>query len=131
MRLLFLFAILVSGCVSAPYYQKENANGIHRVGYSESKIDNNIYRVKYLDARDQYLKFLMRSSELTIQNGYKYFTIKDSANTKEGSVNVSTAPGVVADFALNEYEATIVMSNEKEKDSFDAKQILENNPIRK
>ena len=75
--LLFNFSLI--SCASVPYYQKVNENGMHRVGYEETKIGSNQWRVTYLDQKsaEAYKKFLMRSAQITKQNGKKYSTSSD------------------------------------------------------
>ena len=130
LSLLIAFLGLFS-CASVPYYQKVNENGLHRIGYTDSKLTDTMYRVKYLDTEDAYTKFLMRASQITLENNHNYFIVKDVGSLKENAKMMNLGYGHSKDFALPTYEATVVLLKEKTPDSFDANEILKNNPPRK
>jgi hypothetical protein len=129
--LLLISSITLISCASVPYYQKVNENGFHRVGYTDTKISSNQWRVTYLDVNsaDAYKKFLMRSSDLAKQNNKRYFTVKDVGASKENSMMLGIGYGSQVDIALPQYEATIVMCDKDTPNSFDAEDILSTNPI--
>jgi len=85
--LLLLF--IVSACATP--YQRRGFTG----GYSESRLAPNIFRVDfqgngYTGWDRAYDFMLLRSADLTLQNGFKYFVIVD---TKESSTQmVITTP---------------------------------------
>lgn len=132
MKILLAGFLLAIGCAS-PEYQKMGANGVHRTGYEDQKLGSTMYRIRYLDKDSQsaYKNFLRRASQITLENGFTHFRIKDTGPQKEGAIMVALSPGVASDWALPQYEATIILLKSSEPDSFDAKDILETNPIPK
>jgi hypothetical protein len=129
MRILIVLAFLLSGCAT-PYYQRANEDGIHRTGYSEKRLTDTSYRIIYLDVKSEeaYTKFLMRSSQLTIENGFTHFTIKDAGANKENAQMMAIYGGAF-DMALPQYEATVMLWKGTVPDSFSAAEILKHNPI--
>lgn len=128
---LFVSGMFLISCASVPYYQKMNENGFHRVGYDDTKIGSNQWRVTYLDLKsaDAYKKFLMRSSDIAKQNGGRYFTVKDVGAGKENSMMMGIGYGSQVDLALPQYEATIVLCGKDTPNAIDAEDILATNPI--
>lgn len=118
--------LTVLGACATPEYQKAGANGTHRTGYSDFKVSDNSYRVKYLDNGSQkaYKNFMRRASELAIENGYRYFEIRDKGPMKESAKMVNLGSGVSQNWALDQYEATVVFKKKKDDDSIDAKEYL-------
>jgi len=88
MRLLsafFLVAAVLSGCATG--YQKQSVTG----GYSETQLGENIFQVSFrgngYTRRERASDFsLLRSAEVALENGFRYFVIVES----EKSTNVST-----------------------------------------
>lgn len=122
MRILILL-IMVS--CTLPGYQKAGENG-WRLGYSDTKILKNKHRVKYLanESMEAYQWFLLRASEITVKEGYKYFTISDIGDTRDSlQLSLGTQMASVSD-SNSQYEATISVSNTEYKESFNAKEIL-------
>jgi len=81
---------LIQGC--ATQYQSKGLSG----GFSEVKLEENVFRVSfrgnaYTDMQRALDFTLLRSAELALQNGYRYFTIINSDNYNK--VTESTAPG--------------------------------------
>ncbi len=80
MKNLILIAFVVlflQGCATT--YQKSGFSG----GYSETQLDENVFNVSFrgngYTGRERVADFtLLRSAELTIENGYKYFAIIDA-----------------------------------------------------
>ena len=67
-------ALVLSGCATS--YQPQGLTG----GFSETQLDTNMYRVTFegngFTDRQRSQDFtLLRSAELTLQHGYKYFVI--------------------------------------------------------
>ena len=124
MRYLIILCFLVTGC-AVPAYQKEGANGTHRTGYSETKITNSMYRVRYLDVTSDkaYVNFLKRAAELTIQNGYSHFSLRDVGGEKENGPKAVIGYGI-HDLSLSKYEATVVFEKNDGDKSYSAKEIL-------
>lgn len=80
----FFIIIFLTGCMDQ-YRKKEYTWG---AGHSETQLDRNIFRVTYtgdeFTSEEAAIDFsLLRSAELTIENGYSYFIIIDkNASTK-------------------------------------------------
>lgn len=89
--------LLVSGCNSGNY--QEFAGG---VGYQSSKINNNEYNVSYTGTQTTDIKkvndfVLLRSAELTLEKGYKYFVITDARNNRNEVGHNQADPSIVVD----------------------------------
>ncbi|MCK5271480.1 MAG: hypothetical protein KAJ52_02845 [Sedimentisphaerales bacterium] len=72
-----LVAIFIQGCATA--YQRSGFTG----GYSETQLDENVFKVSFrgngYTGRERVSDFtLLRSAELALENGYKYFVIIDA-----------------------------------------------------
>ncbi len=70
-------AIFIQGCATT--YQRAGLTG----GYSETQLDENVFKVSFrgngYTERERVSDFtLLRSAELTLENGYKYFVIIDA-----------------------------------------------------
>lgn len=91
-----------------------------------------MFRVKYLDSESDkaYVNFLRRSSELALDNGFEFFSVKDNSAKLDNNNQVASG-GLIFATGLPEYEATIVLQKEKVADAFNAKELLLTNPIPK
>lgn len=74
---IFLAILFIYGCATP--YQGDGFSG----GYSETQLDENVFRVSFrgngYTRRDRVADFtLLRSAELALQNGYKYFVIVEA-----------------------------------------------------
>lgn len=83
--ILIIFTLLIYGCATT--YQKHSFTG----GYDETQLDANVFKVTFngngYTSRQRTTDFvLLRSAELTLENGYSYFIIIDSS---QYSTNVS------------------------------------------
>jgi len=81
---LFLFAILLTSCATP--YQPLSFSG----GYNSVALDSNIFKVSFRGNGDTSGEraedfALLRSAEITIKNGYKYFSIMDKNNSTDYS----------------------------------------------
>ena len=125
---LFLFI-----ACATPEYQRAGENGTHRLGYTEIKISDLSYRITYLgrDPNNAFLGFMRRASELSINSGFDYFTTRDVGNLKENGPLIHVGSGVIQDYSLPQYEATIIMHKNSVQDSINAHEFLKNNPIPK
>ena len=93
--ILFL-VVFLNGCVSKTPYQHIAYSG----GYSHTVIDENIFKVSFkgngFTSKERVADFtLLRSAEITLQNGFKYFVIinNDSYSTLEAyENNIYTKP---------------------------------------
>ncbi len=79
-RSAFLGVLLISltGCASALQYHP--ARGSAGDGYSDTKIQEGVYSVQYRGRSDADIKTvsdyaLLRSADITLTNGYRYFTV--------------------------------------------------------
>lgn len=122
-KLLPLFLLLLVSCATRAPYQKQGVNGILRVGYSETKITNNSYRVLYLDTDPNvaYQRFMRRAAELTQESGFKFFSIKDGSAGKENMVMKVT----YMDVSNNQYEGTVIFDKAKTDSNYDASEVLD------
>jgi len=80
--LLVLIIFVITGCMTSTPYQPMGFKG----GYENTQLDKNVFEVTFsgngLTSRQRVRDFAMlRSAELTIQNGYKYF-ISINENTE-------------------------------------------------
>ena len=86
---LIFAAILVEGCTA---YQKQGFTG----GFSETQLGENVFQVTFkgnaYTSRERVSDFnLLRSAEITLENGYRYFVIVDSEKySKAGSYRTPT-----------------------------------------
>jgi hypothetical protein len=85
--ILIIAIFIMSGC--ATKYQSTGFSG----GYSETQLGNNIFNVSFrgngYTSRERASDFtLLRSAELSLQNGFKYFIITNS----EKYTNLYTTP---------------------------------------
>lgn len=83
-------AILLAGC--ATEYQAQNGEG----GYSEATLGLGVWRVKFAATsytlQQQVQDFsLLRSAELTLQQGYSHFVL----TTPDGATSIQPGPDVV------------------------------------
>ncbi len=104
MRILFivyLVAVLLSGCATS--YKERGLTG----GYSETQLDENVFRVSFrgngYTSKERASDFnLLRSAELTLEKGYRYFIIVDS----QESVKLSTyTTPTISDTDINVYQS--------------------------
>ena len=75
--ILIVSSVLLSGCATT--YKSNGFSG----GYSETQLDENVFKVVFrgneYTSRERVADFtLLRSAELAMQNGYKYFVIVDA-----------------------------------------------------
>jgi len=74
--IILIAALFIQGCATA--YKNAGFTG----GYSETQLDKNVFKVSFrgngYTRRERVSDFtLLRSAELTLKNGYKYFVIID------------------------------------------------------
>jgi hypothetical protein len=84
-RLLFLLSPLLTSCATS--YAPESFSG----GFSDTQLSENVYRVSFqgngFTHPDRTSDFaLVRSAELTLRGGYRYFTIGDSADRTQSMI---------------------------------------------
>jgi hypothetical protein len=94
MRILFklsIFIFVISGCTGTAY-QKSGLTG----GFSETKLGENMYQVNFrgngFTSRERAADFtLLRSAELTINEGYQYFSITSGESSTDISFHKTPA----------------------------------------
>ncbi len=86
MKYIFLLSLvtILTSCATA--YQREGSTG----GYTETQLDENVFKVSFkgngFTARDKAADFvLLRSAEVTLENGYNYFIIIDAKEFSKNS----------------------------------------------
>lgn len=93
---IILTTLLVSGCVTGNY-QSFNSG----IGYQETQLENNGYLVSYTGTSTTNIKkvndfALLRCSEITLHNGYKYFVITEATNNRHLLKNTTNSSTEVA-----------------------------------
>lgn len=88
--LITILAVILIGC-STPYKQS-SATG----GFSETQLDENVYKVRfrgngYTSGEKAEELALLRSADLTMRKGYKYFVLNDSYSDAK-ITSISTTP---------------------------------------
>lgn len=86
--LIIVMALLISACATS--YKTDGFTG----GYSETRLDENVFTVSFKGnartSKERAADFtLMRSAELTLENGYNYFVIIDRQSYTKISTHVS------------------------------------------
>ena len=148
--LVISLVILITGCATA--YQSQGMSG----GFSETQLDTNVYTIRFngngYTAPSRAADFaLLRSAELTLLNGYKYFLIIDRNSyikQTQGSIPIQnyesgtiSGPGGTArysgyttsyqNYTFNKPRAenTIVMLRERPTDSVSYNAQIINNSL--
>lgn len=108
--------LLIAGCTTA--YQKSGATG----GFTETQVAPNMWRVTFSgngytsDSRAEDLA-LLRSADLTIQNGYRYFVLLQSGSKSSYSTVPAGAQGSYL-IASPSSSNNVLMLNEKDSKVF-------------
>ena len=130
--------LLLAGC-STSYHQK----GFFGDGYSDYRVNQDKFAVifrgnEYTDSEDVRRFAMMRAAELTLQNGFRYFTVISEKDISRHAVETSTrenddrinsrkekklAPGI--DLMIRCFD------KELGGDAIDAREFLSYNPIKK
>lgn len=97
--LIIFISFSLLGCATG--YQSKGYSG----GYSETQLDVNLFRVSFngnaLTDRERVKDFtLLRSAELTLEHGYKYFVVIDENQSE--SLSAYTTP-VQSNTSMNVY----------------------------
>ncbi|VWX58427.1 CC0125/CC1285 family lipoprotein [Sphingorhabdus sp. 109] len=92
-----LMTLLLLACATATPYQPQIPGQRVSGGYSEERIDETHFRVRFagntLTARDTVEGYLLyRAAELTIQNGYDWFRITDHTTETDRHTYVERFP---------------------------------------
>ncbi len=85
--LILAAGLILSACNSTGNYQSYQAG----VGYASEQNDENVYTVTYTGTRSTKIEkvndfALLRSAELTLEKGYKYFVIEEATNNRDATV---------------------------------------------
>ncbi|MFV8451338.1 CC0125/CC1285 family lipoprotein [Vibrio campbellii] len=101
--------VLLSGCATT--YQSNGFSG----GYSETQLDENVFKVAFrgngYTSKERVADFtLLRSAELAMQNGYKYFVIVD-ANSYTVNGTYTTPTTVTTNLNANTYGTANTFGN--------------------
>lgn len=130
MKILFTLAMLMLAGCSTPYQSTGIAGG-----FTETQLDKNVFRVAFVGngftRSNQAEDFaLLRSAELTLKHGFKYFAIVNEKSEKDLSTyttprystisstgNVTTTGGHTNFIAKPSSTMTIVCFNEKPSSS--------------
>ncbi len=90
----FMTLLILSGCAVPVAYKPYGTGLISSGGYSDTKIQEGLYRISFdgdsftTSSRAADLSML-RSAEVTLRDGYKYFTISDDkSETVSGLTSV-------------------------------------------
>tara|TARA_R110002124_G_C8774391_1_gene500238 strand:+ start:228 stop:773 length:546 start_codon:yes stop_codon:yes gene_type:complete len=107
--ILLVSLVLLSGCSTS--YQSNGLTG----GYSETQLDENVFKVAFngngYTGREQVADFtLLRSAELTMQSGYKYFVIVNAKSYTSNST-YTTPKTATTNVNANTYGTANVYGN--------------------
>jgi hypothetical protein len=92
-----LASVAVSACQTATPYRPATGAGSYRTGYWDEQIEENRFRVTFagnsLTARETVERYLLyRSAQLTVEQGYDYFTMADRDTEKKTQSYVTGRP---------------------------------------
>ena len=81
-RLAIIFILMVTGCATT--YQSKGLTG----GYSDTQLDKDVFRINfrgnaYTSGERAQDFVLLRASELTLENNFKYFAIIDTSSSSK------------------------------------------------
>jgi len=114
--LLSLVAVVVGGC--ATEYQARGFTG----GFTETQVAENVWTIRFAGngytGAGQVRDFaLLRASEVTLQNGYRYFVVQEQENSAQTDVGSLAGNAYVAPQVYSVHKAgaerTIVCYKEK------------------
>lgn len=99
--IILISSVLLSGCATT--YQSNSFSG----GYSETQLDENVFKVTFRGngrtGRERVADFtLLRSAELTMNSGFKYFVIVD-ANSYTSNSTYTTPTTATTNVNANTY----------------------------
>ena len=89
-------ALTLAACATATPYAPAGYNG-QRGGYAEQRLENNRYRVSFagnsVTSREQVeMSLLLRSAELTAENGYDWFSTVNRATDRDTRFQTTIDP---------------------------------------
>ena len=88
----FLSIVAVAGCATSTIYQPAGSDG--GIGFSSTQLGENAFEVRFRGnssaSSEKASDFaLLRSAELTLERGFKYFIIEDDENSQQTSVRTT------------------------------------------
>lgn len=125
----YILLFAMAGCAT-PQYQKYMADNTYKVGYFDQKLSQTKYRVRYVDTTEEkaLVGFMRRASQITLENGYRFFIEKDNGASRDSSTKWIIS-GVAHDASLPQYSGTIILTRNESENTVDAKEFLKTNPI--
>ena len=81
-------ASVLASCATPTPYQPATGSGMYRTGYWDEQIENDRFRVTFagnsLTSRETVERYLLyRAAQLTVEQGYDYFTLADRDTEKK------------------------------------------------
>lgn len=121
--LLLFVSVLVVSCAH-PGYQKKFANGMHRVGYTDTSLGGGMYRVSYLDLDStlSYNGFIRRGAEIANENNKEFFCVVGTNQNQE--YKPVFLAGTIQNWGLLTHEGTIKLSDHLDGDCYRASDII-------
>ena len=109
--------IILSACSTS--YQNNGWSG----GYSETRLDDNVFKVSFrgnaYTGKERTEDFiLLRSAELTLENGYAYFSVMNEDFNVKKNIQTNPSTGDINILSKPRASKTIVLFNEKPKSKF-------------
>lgn len=119
MKFVLLVMMISLASCGAVQYQKADSNDAFSVGYYDTKIKANTYRVKFQGNGNNspdnvYMNFLKRGAELARDNNFKFFLVK---NDQAGALQNGPV-------FWPYHQGNIELTNTNDKDAFVATEIL-------
>ncbi|MCG3824025.1 CC0125/CC1285 family lipoprotein [Photobacterium damselae] len=124
-KTIFSIALALTLTACATPYQSSGFRG----GFEESQLAPNVFEISFKGnafiSRETTRDYvLLRASELTINNGYKYFSIMNADNITDvsstASINQFTGQVTVSNMRKPQSNLMVVMENNQIKGAFDA-----------
>ena len=94
--------VFIGGCATS--YQKDGFTG----GFSETQMSENVWRVHFkgdgFTSMEKATDFcLLRSAELTVENGYKYFSLMEENSSNKQKTFTSTPQALTNAFGTTKW----------------------------
>jgi len=110
----FLAAIAVAGCATS--YQQRGLSG----GFSEMQLAENVFEVRFsgngYTSSERASDFaLLRSAELSLERGFRYFVVDDNENDRQIAINTVTTSSGANTYSTSKPGARKVIVCFKEK----------------
>lgn len=110
----FLATIAVAGCATS--YQQRGFSG----GFSETQLAENVFEVRFsgngYTSSERASDFaLLRSAELSLERGFRYFVVDDNENDRQIAINTVTTSSGANTYSTSKPGARKVIVCFKEK----------------